>query len=247
MSEGPSVRPPSQARSLATMERFVHATQELLEERPFEDITVADIVRRAERTVGSFYARFEDKDAVLRLLLDRLDTRIRDTVHAFCDPVRWEGAPVADFIAESVKLNVHAYRRSGPLFRAALATLATDEGFRERRRHTMQHGAESQKAFLLGRQAELGVTDVARASDAVFETVSATLDHELLYGRLTVTSPATDGELIEDLTRRCLDLLGIAAPPPEDLVVDVRDGTARAVARADGQIDVDVRARPPTS
>ncbi len=48
------------------MERFLQATRELLEERSFEEITVADIVERADRTVGSFYARFQDKDAVLR-------------------------------------------------------------------------------------------------------------------------------------------------------------------------------------
>lgn len=210
-NQSATVRPPSQARSAATMERFVAATRELLEERSFEDITVADIVNRAERTVGSFYARFEDKDAVLSLLLDRLDARIRDLVRAFCDPVRWDGAPVADFVAESVKLNVHTYRRSGPLFRAALAALATDASFRARRCATMQMSAEAQKRFLLTRADELGCADVERSSDAVFELVSSTLDHELLYGRLTRTSPQTDGELIDELIVRSFDLLGISS------------------------------------
>jgi|GEM_PF-1274684 len=214
MNQALAVRPPSQARSAETMERFVTATRELLEARCFEDITVADIVSRADRTVGSFYARFEDKDAVLRLLLDRIDARIRDLVRAFCDPVRWEGASVADFVAESAKLNVHAYRRSATLFRAALAMLATDADFRERRRVTMRLSAEAQKRFLVTRSDELGCADVERASDLVFEMVAATLDHELLYGRLTLTSPRTDGELIDQLIARSLDLLG--AGPPGD-------------------------------
>jgi AcrR family transcriptional regulator len=218
MSEVPSVRPPSQARSQATMERFAEATRALLEERPFEEITVADIVQRADRTVGSFYARFEDKDAVLRLLLDRLDDRIRDLVRAFCDPVRWDGVPAAEFVAESVRLNVLAYRRSAPLFRAAVAAAARDAGFRERRRATLQVGAEAQKRFLLSRGDELDSPDPARAADAMFEMVVATLDHELLYGRFTTTSPATDGELIEDLTRQALAILG-ARPAAESVVV----------------------------
>ena len=58
---------------------------------------------------------------------------------------------------------------------------------------------------------ELGCDDVERASDAAFELVASTLDHELLYGRLTRTSPRTDGELIDELTTRCLDLLGISS------------------------------------
>jgi AcrR family transcriptional regulator len=193
------------------MERFVRATRELLQERSFEDITVADIVARAERTVGSFYARFEDKDAVLRVLLDQLDDRVREVVRTFCDPVRWDGASVADFVAESVRLNVHAYRRSAPLFRAALTAAATDADFRERRRETLRFSAEAQKGFLLTRRDELRCPDPARASDAMFETITATLDHELLYGRFTVTSPSTDGELIDDLTRRASAVLGVAA------------------------------------
>jgi AcrR family transcriptional regulator len=198
------------------MERFVQATRELLRERAFEDITVADIVARAGGTAGSFYERFEDKDAVLRLLLDELDERVRGTVRAFCDPVRWDLAPVGQFVAESVKLNVHAYRRSAPLLRAALAAAATDKAFRERRRATMQFSAEEQKRFLLSRRDELACADAARASDAMFEMLVATLDHELLYGRFTITSPSTDGELIEDLTGRALAVLGAA---PADSVV----------------------------
>ena len=200
------------------MERFVQATRELLEERSFEEITVADIVQRAGRTVGSFYARFEDKDAVLGLLVERLDDRIRDLVRAFCDPVRWEGASVADFVAESVKLNVHGYRRAAALYRAAVVAAAKDERFRERRRATMQVGAEAQKRFLLTRRDELSCPDPSRASDAMFEMVVATLDHELLYGRFTATSHLTDGELIEDLTRRSLAILGVA-PLAETAVV----------------------------
>ena len=80
----------------------------------------------------------------------------------------------------------------------------------------MQVGAEAQKRFLLSRRDELSCADPARAADAMFEMVVATLDHELLYGRFTATSPATDGELIEDLTRRSLAVLGAA---PADTVV----------------------------
>ena len=214
MSEDPWVRAPRQARSQATLERFVDATDELLATRRFEDITVADIVARAERTVGSFYARFDDKYAVLHVLVDRLEERVADVVRAFCDPVRWEGRSTAEFVEESVQLNVAAYRRSTSLFRASLTAAASDERFRERRARTLQQCAELQKQFLLGRAHELGCADPARASDQVFELVTATLDHELLFGRFTTTSPATDHELQRELTARALAVLGLA--PPED-------------------------------
>lgn len=216
MSESEWVRTPRQARSQATLERFIDATRVLLESRAFEEITVADIVREADRTVGSFYARFDDKYAVLHVLVDRLDARLRDLVRTFCDPIRWEHATAADFVTQAITLNVMAYRRTAPLFRAALTAAATDERFRERRLATMQFGAEAQKKFLLSRADELDCVDPARASDAAFELVAATLDHELLFGRFTTTAPQSDPALVAELTGRCLRLLGLQEPEPAE-------------------------------
>lgn len=209
MTQDPWVREPRQARSQATLERFLDATNDLLETRRFEDITVADIVGRAERTVGSFYARFDDKHAVLHVLVDRLQQRIIDNVHAFCDPVRWEGRSAAEFVTESVRLNVAAYRRSNALFRAALTAAATDERFRSARAATLAECAAEQKRFLLSRAGELHCDDPERASDQLFELVASTLDHELLFGRFTPTSPVSDVEMQRELVARGLDLLGL--------------------------------------
>lgn len=203
------VRAPRQARSQQTLQRFLDATQQLLEERSFEEITVADIVRRADRTVGSFYARFDDKYAVLYELVESVFTRIKDLVRAFCDPVRWDGQSASDWVSESVRLNVQAYRRSAALFHAAFSAATIDERFRQLRIDVMQFCAAQQKQFLLARRDELGCADPARASDEMFELVAAALDHELLFGRFTSTSPANDVELVDELTRRCLLVLGL--------------------------------------
>jgi AcrR family transcriptional regulator len=217
MTDREWVRAPRQARSQATLERFVEATRMLLEERSFEDITVADIVSKAERTVGSFYARFEDKYAVLHVLVDRLDERIRTLVRSFCDPARWEEATVADFVSQSVSLSVLAYRRSNAVYRAALTAAATDERFRARRIDTMRYCAEQHKAFLATRADDLACLDVGRASDLMYETVTAVLDHELLFGRFTTTIPSSDVELVAELTEQCLAVLGARTPEPVEV------------------------------
>jgi AcrR family transcriptional regulator len=208
-SETEWVRAPRQARSQETLERFLDATRQLLAERPFEDITVADIVRRADRTVGSFYARFDDKYAVLYELVERVFVRIKDVARAFTDPVRWEGQPLEDFVREAITMNVFAYRRTGPLFRAAFCAAMIDERFRDLRIDVMKFSAEQQKKLLLARADELGCADPARASDQMFEMVSATLDHELMFGRFTTTCPTDDVGLVAELTEQCLGVLGV--------------------------------------
>lgn len=66
-----NLRPPLQRRSADTLERVFRATEALLEEKPFDLITVADITAKSESSVGAFYARFPDKEALLNALDER--------------------------------------------------------------------------------------------------------------------------------------------------------------------------------
>ena len=67
-----SYQPPRQARARATVERIFEATVRLLADRPFEAISVADIVSEAHTSVGAFYKRFSSKDALLPVLRESL-------------------------------------------------------------------------------------------------------------------------------------------------------------------------------
>ncbi len=53
------------------MDRMVRAAEELLEERPLAAVSIAEIVRRAETSVGSFYARFSSKSDLLAAIYER--------------------------------------------------------------------------------------------------------------------------------------------------------------------------------
>lgn len=204
------VRAPRQARSQETFDRFVKATAELMDEKSFDQLTVSDIIRRAERTVGSFYARFEDKYAVFYEVVRRRDELVRAKVAAYCDPLRWAGVALEDFVAEAVRLNVIAYRRSPMVLRTAIHLATVDERFTSLRKASLQHCAELQKTFLFGRSDEIKRADIARASDQMFEIMTTTLEHELLFGQFTKSSPGSDADLTKDITERCLSALGLS-------------------------------------
>lgn len=57
-----------QQRSQRTLRRIVEATERLLEQRLFDEISVAAIVREADATVGSFYNLLDDKESLLPFL-----------------------------------------------------------------------------------------------------------------------------------------------------------------------------------
>ena len=61
-----SVRPPKQKRSQESLERVLAASIELLEEEGFDAFTIQDVSRRADVSVGAIYARFGNKESLLR-------------------------------------------------------------------------------------------------------------------------------------------------------------------------------------
>ena len=58
-----------QGRSRITAELFVEAALDLLQTRTFDELSVADMAKRAGRSVGAFYQRFGSKDHFLASLL----------------------------------------------------------------------------------------------------------------------------------------------------------------------------------
>ena len=59
------VRPVKQPRGRRTRDRLLNAGQKLIRERAFETLSVADIARAAECSVGAFYLRFQRQGSIL--------------------------------------------------------------------------------------------------------------------------------------------------------------------------------------
>lgn len=64
-------RPVHQSRSAATSQRIVEALEDLLKEKHFEQITMAELASRAEITPGAIYRRFSNKEAFLPYIFER--------------------------------------------------------------------------------------------------------------------------------------------------------------------------------
>ena len=77
------LKAPLQARSEETLTRILEATERLLEDRALESISVAEIVREAPCSNGSFYARFSDKASLLPAIYERYDATVREDMEAW--------------------------------------------------------------------------------------------------------------------------------------------------------------------
>jgi AcrR family transcriptional regulator len=112
------VRDPLQLRSRETLERVAAATERLLEERTFEEITIGDILREARCSSGSFYARFAGKDALLPFLYERYDAQLRPRIEARLAGAPWRELGFREACAVLVRGMLEMYLERRNLMRA---------------------------------------------------------------------------------------------------------------------------------
>lgn len=112
------VRPPQQERSQKTLERILDAAEALFLEKGFERTGVAEVCHKAGSSVGAFYARFTDKDALLNQVHERFCLQAIATTESVLDPARWDGVPLDEFLAASLRFVVSIFRERRELIAA---------------------------------------------------------------------------------------------------------------------------------
>jgi AcrR family transcriptional regulator len=70
------IKPATQKRSQQTRDRLVEALEICLRDKPFDQISVAEIAAKANVSVGAVYRRFENKDAFIPVIFEIYRTRL---------------------------------------------------------------------------------------------------------------------------------------------------------------------------
>ena len=135
---GLGVRLPRQARSRASFERIVTAAMDLLSEKGLEGATVQEILSLSRAGAGTFYARFDSRDALLVYLANRFWEDALRGWEAVLQPDRWSAAGVGEIVLQFTRMLVLWSRAHGSFLRAFLL-------------HAMSHSDPE----LLDRMAEL--------------------------------------------------------------------------------------------
>jgi AcrR family transcriptional regulator len=128
----PRVRTPIQARSRRSLERMLDAAAALIARNGVESLTVADVVQRGDSSVGAFYARFADKDALVREVQDRFVRQCEErmfNVVTSLDVPRVDLDTAVTTLTKSVAI---LFREHGSLISAFIRQAGRDEVLRLR-------------------------------------------------------------------------------------------------------------------
>src|SRR5437762_12309546 len=104
--------PPQQHRSQETLHRILDAAEWVLDSKSFTEATLAEIMERAGVTVGAFYRRFPDKDALLHLLDERFFREMQARADELLDPNHWQGGSISEILSEFARTGVNVYTTS---------------------------------------------------------------------------------------------------------------------------------------
>jgi AcrR family transcriptional regulator len=118
------VRAAKQARSLRKQQALLQAGRRLLGQQDYASLSVAALTRAARMSVGSFYARFDDKEAWFAELLRSTGDEVLDDTRALLDSPRWARAGDRRKVALIVAHLVAVHRAQRGIFRAVLGDAA---------------------------------------------------------------------------------------------------------------------------
>jgi AcrR family transcriptional regulator len=208
------VKPTHQARSQETLERILDAAEEVISERGFDNATVSEIVRRGKSSVGSMYARFNDKDSLLVCLHERFCEQALATTEAALDASRWEGATIAEIFSAAIPFVVQVYHHRRGLIRAFIVRGSGDHQFAERAGRLSRAISEKLIALLIARRQEITHPDPTLAVDFGLRMTFDTLDQATLYWDIQrSTIKYSPQQLAEELSRAFLSYLGVEMLP----------------------------------
>jgi AcrR family transcriptional regulator len=217
-SPGASLQAPLQARSRRNLTRLLDSAEELLRERPFEAITVGELVAHAGTSVGAFYARFRDKDALLPALYARYDSWVGTEVGPLTQAQPWIGRTLAE-IAQWLAEELVQFFRSRRHFLRAMALHARtrpdkiDPETRAQRQREMAFLREA----LLSQRDSISCADPERAVELAVLFAASTIRDVVLFGDAPHAASAAldDTELMREVASMVLGYLSLPGPPAD--------------------------------
>jgi AcrR family transcriptional regulator len=209
-SRARSAKEPRQQRSKDTLERLLRAAKAVLSEVSVEEATVAQIVRRSGMSVGAFYGRFADKEAMLQCLDESFFQRARQHWDDFFASAQWQEGPLHERLHRLVSLIVKKNRAHRPLLRALLlyTHFRPDPAFATRREKLQDYVLDHVCKTLLARPGSIRHPKPELVARLGLRMLFSAVQEFILFG----TAPLGDDDLTAELTRALLAYLRIRSP-----------------------------------
>jgi AcrR family transcriptional regulator len=122
------VAPTRQARSSATLQALLAAGREALESGSLDAMTIGDIARAANTSVGAFYGRFDNKEAFFAAIQQTQISTIWNDMQALLERLDARDASAAEIVEAIATFWVGFFRANRGLYVAAFKHASAQPG-----------------------------------------------------------------------------------------------------------------------
>jgi AcrR family transcriptional regulator len=177
-----TVLPAKQKRSQESIERVVEASIRLLEENGFERFTIQDVSRSADLSVGAIYARFGNKESLLRIVhAQAMEAMARDGEAVGAVDGR-PGQDVREVIVEAVRSVAGIFHRNEKLLRAFMHLGAVDDEIARRGSSVSIDLSRQFAATILAHGQAIAHPNPETAVDVAYRMAYCTFARQVMYG-----------------------------------------------------------------
>ena len=208
-----TVSGPKQARSERSLYRLLDAAEALITEKGLAGLSIPEVVRHAGSSVGGFYARFRDKNELLRALEERFFLQVEERLDVIADERRWAGAPVGAVVQAAVEELVTVTEERRELIRAFLFRATQDVKIRDDAVRFRNRAAAKIAPLLVGKSASFRHPDPALAIDLGVQFAFALMNqHVLLDATRAAGRALTREDLVREIAHMFIAYVGLEEP-----------------------------------
>ncbi|MBT4162063.1 MAG: TetR/AcrR family transcriptional regulator [Gammaproteobacteria bacterium] len=198
------IREPQQTRSAKTRAKLLDAAEELIEKEGMQGITVAKVTKLASSSVGSFYHYFQDKEALVYAVFERINAEALATAKQGLDPEDWADVPLTDIIEGYVRFSLKRGKLSPGIMQAQQKLEIEDPFLAERIQKFRQEIQAALMALLKPKFHQVDHENPLKAVELMLEVVRNMVSKRLesyVPGNPPAVPKLSDEDFIQELCR----------------------------------------------
>lgn len=180
-------REPQQARSVTSMHRMLDSAEALLASGGPDALTVDAVVRESHTSVGSFYARFGDRQGLLVAMQDRFLERLGESFASGLESTN-EDLDLEAAIERLVSGFLGAFRSHRSAFNAFMLLNRSEPSMRARGAEASRAAGKSISVLLAHHADQIAHPKPELAADFVYRTLFALATQTVMFDDREVTS-----------------------------------------------------------
>lgn len=204
--------PAHQNRSRAQRDRLLRAGMQVFAQKGFWQTHILDIAKASGCSVGSFYRRFRDKEALFFALQEYMHQRAHENIQAFFDDPICAEEPFTEMFERLMGNTVRAVRGISGYYRALYEMSLRGHPVWPRMRELEAYQGLRIAELATARGAAMPTNEIALSAQLVTRMVNGQIISVMLYG--PGPYEPDDPRFVTELARICVDHLGLRDLPP---------------------------------